>query len=369
MEKKYPTIVMATFHLLFIILFVYSVIVAKNILSPIALGILFSYLLFPLASFMERIGLPRILAILLTIILAIIVIAALIFLLYKQLSSLVSDFPTIKVKALHNVDSLLTFIESHFGVAQSKQKVFVKQGVANMLDNGSVKLGEIFTATTGSILRTVILPVFIFFMLFYRDKAYQFIYKVSKPQSRVTTEKIVEQISHVTKHYVGGVSIVVMILCVLNPLGLYIVGIDYAFLLGIIAAVCNFIPYFGTILGFSFPLMFAILTYDTPHYALGVIVIFAIVQFIENNILTPNIVGGNVRINPFIIIVSLIIGGMVWGVVGMLIIVPLMAVFRIICENIEKYKPYAYLIGIEGAEKHAVTFDKIIRIFHKSNKN
>ncbi len=369
MNERIPSIVTTTFHLLFFIALIFSVIIAKSFFAPLALAILFAYLLFPIANFFEtRLRIPRILSILLTIILAIVLLGAGFFVIYKQLEILVSDFPTLKRKALHNIDAIASFIEMKFGVSQDSQKTWAKESISRAFDNGNIHLAEIFGSTTGSIGRIVILPVFIFFMLYYRDKAYEFILKVTKEEKKALIVKILEQISHVTKHYMGGVVVVVMILCVLNSIGLYIVGLDYAIMLGIIAAVCNFIPYFGTILGFSFPLVFALLTADSPRYTIGVIILFFIVQFTENNILTPNIVGGNVKLNPFIIILSLIVGAMVWGIAGMLVVVPLMAVIRIICENVDNLKPYAFLLGVEGTEKHSVTFGKIKGLFYKITK-
>lgn len=369
MKQKQPTIIMVTAYLLFSILFLYSVIVAKKFLYPIALAMLFAYLLFPIANFLEKKGIARIIAVLISVIIGITIVAAVFFIIYKQMEGMVSDFPTLKAKALHNIEVIGTWIETNFGIEQSRQKLWLKEGVSKLFDSGNIKIGQIFGTTTGTLLRIILLPVFIFFMLYYRDKAYEFIMQVTSSENKSVVRNIIEEISHVTKHYMGGVVIVVMILCVLNSLGLYIVGIRYALMLGVIAAVCNFIPYFGTILGFAFPLVFALLTESSPKYAIGVIIVFAIVQFTENNILTPNIVGGNVRLNPFIIILSLIVGAMVWGVPGMLVIVPLMAVLRIICEHVDRLKPYAFLLGVEGTEKHSVTFAKIKRIFKRKKRN
>ena len=173
------------------------------------------------------------------------------------------------------------------------------------------------------------------------------------------TEEIIKEVSVVVKKYMGGVFIVVLILCVLNSVGLYIVGVKYALLLGLIAAIFNFIPYFGTIIGFSFPLIMALLTGDGPGTAIGVVILFIIIQFTENNILTPNITGGQVNVNPFFIILSVLIGGIIWGIPGMFIVVPLMATLRIICEKVDALKPWAFLISDTGTEEYALTTKKL----------
>src|SRR5690606_28565489 len=165
---------------------------------------------------------------------------------------------------------------------------------------------------------------------------------------------ILKDVSHVTKRYMGGIFIVVLILCFLNSLGLLVIGVKYALLLGIASALCNFIPYFGTLIGGIFPLLFVLLMSNTPEKAFSVIILFLIIQFTENNILTPNIVGGYVRLNPFIIILSIIIGGMVWGLPGMFISVPFLGMFKIFCEQVTPLQPYAFLLGTQGTEKHAL---------------
>ncbi len=359
-KKKYPTIFLATAYLLFFMLFTFGIIVAKNFLYPIALGILFAYLLYPIENFFEtKLKIPRILSNILSIIVGIIVLAGGFFIIYKQLEVMISDFPTLKAKALGNVEMLESFIESHFGIEQSNQKLWLKETVARLIDSGTLMYGKAFTQTTGTVVRIALLPVFVFFLLYYRDKFRVFILKITQKRNQKVVRNILIEVSQITQNYMGGVFIVVLILCVLNSFGLWVIGLEFPIMLGIIAAVCNFIPYFGTVLGFMFPLVFALLTQNSPGVILGVIILFIIIQFIENNILTPNIVGGNVRLNPFVIILSLIVGAMIWGIPGMLVIVPLMAVLRIICENIQKLQPYAFLLGTGGTQKHALTLEKI----------
>ena len=167
----------------------------------------------------------------------------------------------------------------------------------------------------------------------------------------------------------GGVFIVVIILAILNSSAFILIGLKYAMVFGVIAAMWNFIPYFGTIIGFSFPFIFAALTGDSPNMALKVLIIFLCVQFLENYILTPNIVGNYVKLNPFIIILGLIAGGLVWGLPGMFVVIPTLAVIRVICEHNRSMQPYVYLLGTKGVSKHAVTAENIKRFLHRIRKN
>lgn len=362
-KQQLPKIFELTAYLIFTMAFIYGIIIAKNFLYPIALAILFAYLLFPFANFFEkRLKFPRILANLLTIVLAIVFLAGGLLFLYKQLANLVQDLAALKERVLANISGLEQFIEQKFGVAATEQEQWLKQTVSDWLDNSNELFGRVFATTTGAIARIILLPIYVFFMLYYRDKFHDFLIRATNIENRTVVKRIIESISGVTQNYMGGVFIVVIILCFANSFGLYLVGLDYFIILGIIAAICNFIPYFGTILGFSFPLLFALITGE-PHTALGVVIVFFIVQFTENNILTPNIVGGNVKLNPIVIILSLIVGAMIWGIPGMLVVVPFMAVMRIIAENVEKLHPLSFLLGVEGTEKHSVTFNKVRNLF------
>lgn len=156
------------------------------------------------------------------------------------------------------------------------------------------------------------------------------------------------------QRYIGGVFIVVLVLSVLNSFGLYVVGIKYPIVFGLISAFFNFIPYFGTWIGAAIPLLFTLLTGDSIQLALGVLILFAIIQFTENNILTPNITGGYVDINPLITILSIIVGGMVWGIVGMIVVLPVVATIKIVSEHTPSMQAIAYLISNQQERKYLV---------------
>nr|WKN35120.1 AI-2E family transporter [Tunicatimonas sp. TK19036] len=358
-------IVRATFTLLFTILVFYSLIAAEDFLVPLLMGILFAFLLYPVASFLEKKGVPRILANILSIILGIVVISATVYVIYSQLSVFVGDFPELRQKALRNVRNLENYIASEYGVTVERQDRWLRDGISTFFTSGGQLFQALFSTTASTVAKIGVMPVYVFFLLYYRNKFREFLMRVTPVHGHRKMSKILREISHITKYYMGGISLVVLILCVLNSIGLLIVGIQYAILLGIISAVMNFIPYFGTLIGGAFPLLVALITEESPSYAVGVIILFIIIQFTENNILTPNIVGSNVRINPFFTILTIIIGGLVWGLAGMFIFLPFLAMFKIVCENIEPLQPVSYLLGTQGTEKHAITWDKIKGLFKK----
>lgn len=351
--------------LLFLILLVYSLTAAQEFIVPLLIGILLAFLLYPIASFFEKKGTPRILANLISIIFGIAVIAGAFYFIYTQLRTFAEDFPELREQAADNVKTIEQSIKESLPISGELENGWLRTFISRAFNFGDEFFQEAFTTTASTATKIGLMPIYVFFLLYYRNKFFEFILQLTPADKHPTTKKILLEVSSVTKHYMSGITIVVLILCVLNTIGLMIVGIQYALLLGVISALINFIPYFGTLIGGAFPLIVSLITEDSPRYALGVIILFIIIQFIENNILTPNIVGSNVSINPFCIILTLIIGGFLWGIPGMFISIPYLAMFKILCENVEPMKPFAFLLSTRGTEEHALTGDKLKKQFKR----
>ena len=363
--NRYPLSMRIAFLLLSLILFFHAVVAARNFLYPIVLGIVFGYLLYPLACFFEKHGTPRILANLISLLLFLLVVGAGLFFIYKQAGGFIDDFPVYKLKALTNIDRLENAIERHFGVRDLRLVDFIRIRVQHLFYVGNTLVNRAFTNTAGTLFRLGVLPVFIFLFLFYRTKLAIFILKLVPYEKRLRAISVLKEFAWVVPRYMGGVSSVVLILAVLNSSGLLIVGVDHAIVFGVISAICNFIPYFGTLIGGFFPFMFVLLTGDTSMLAARVLVFYIIMQFVENNILTPNIVGNSLRLNPMVIILGIIGGGMVWGIPGMFAIVPLLAMINILGEHFTALQPYSYLLGVKGARRNSITITNIRRFIRR----
>ncbi len=367
-KYKFPLIVNLTLVFLFIWLGYHMLTEFRNYLYPLTLGGLFAYLLYPMASFFEHKHLPRIFANILSILIGISIVSGIGFFLYKQLGLFLEDLPGLQKTASHNINIIFSNITQTTGIKTPELKDQVKQIAGNLLSLENFNFKNTFSTTFQTLFTFGIMPVYVFFLLFYRNKFKEFMLMLVTDTKHAITVRIIEDINQVTIHYMTGVFKVVGILIVLNSTGFLIIGLKHALLLGLIAAMMNFIPYYGTIIGYFFPLFIAVFTMNSPTYAFWVFFQFIIVQFTENNILTPNIVGSHVNINPFMIILSITLGGFIWGLPGMFIAVPVAAILRVLGENIPSLAPVGYLLGPTGAEEHNVTLEKINRLFKKFNK-
>ncbi len=255
------------------------------------------------------------------------------------------------------------------GLSTAQFKEWVNRQLENMSESGNLFIDVVFPSTAGTLMALGLVPIYIFLFLYYRNKIYNFLTMLWPEQKKSHLHHTVHEISMVTRRYMGGIFTVVLILGILNSLGLFFIGVKFALLLGIISALCNFIPYFGVWIGAVFPLSMAIFTGDSPQQTIAVLVLFIVIDLIENNILTPYITGGSVQVNPLVTIVGIISAGMVWGIPGMFVIIPLLGIIKIVLENNESTKPFAFLIGTAGTEKHSITLKKLKAFFVRRHRN
>lgn len=346
-----------TFFLLSAILVVYVLVMARNFLYPIAFGVMISYLLYPIVNFLEKRGFPRIFAILFTLAIAFAAFVILAIFILKRISLFMDELPYFREKTIGHIEVFQKAIETHMNIPAERFKNFL---LNRLFDMGS-QSEKVFTTTTGTLFVILMQPVYVFLFLYYRTKFAYFILKMAGRRNRQITVAVLREISRVVTRYMLGVTTVVLILCFLNPIGYLIIGIQYPLLLGVLSALFSFIPYFGNFIGGSIPFLFALLTEDHYRYALRVALFVYLIHFIENNLLSPNIVGNNIRINPFVIILGLIGGTMIWGLPGMLVTIPFLAMFNIVLKNIPGMQAYAYLLGTRGTRRHALNGQNIRR--------
>lgn len=347
--ETYPLALRYLIWLLLVFTIVAALIIAKQLLVPLALAILFSYLLYPAAQKLEQKNIPRIATNFILIIGSIAVVAGAIYGIILLVVTFTDNLPSIKEQVDNNITQFRWALGRTFGVTAEQLDSIIES-----IRGSGEYIAQFFTGTANTILTVGLIPVYTLLLLFYRDKFRTFVEMIVPESQQNVAQNIIDQAAEVVPSYLKGLFIVFIILIGINSLGFYLIGIEYALLVGLIAAVFNLIPYLGTVIGYGIAFLFVLAT-QSPMLALGVILQFFVVQFIENNILTPNITGSYVQINPLVTILSLIAGGMIWGLPGMFMVIPYLAILKIICENIKSLKPVGYLLSTRGTEEHSLT--------------
>jgi predicted PurR-regulated permease PerM len=344
---KLPPYLKALAVLLLIIVIVFILIVGRSLLVPLFLAGLISILLTPLAEFLEKKGISRILSTVISLLSGLLSILGLLAFIVYQVASFGKDLGNVREKLNTYLVQIDAFILSNFQIETGIGNGIDKNYLIDWIQTNSSSLASFIFGTIGSLSMVLLLPVFIFFFLLYRNHLALFLSMLfPRHDKRVVISEILI-LRKVVQGYIVGVLKVMVILAILNSAVLLGLGIKHAIFFGVFAAILNIVPYLGPLVAVILPLVFTILTKDGLFYPIAIIVAFQIIQMIESNFLTPKIVGGNVNLNAFATIVGLLVGASIWGVVGMILIIPALAVLRKIFELTDATKPYALLLGEE----------------------
>lgn len=317
----------------------------QSILAPLVFSMLVALVLLPLCQKFESWGIHRILSILLALFLVAAVTVALGILLSSQLNNFLSDLPDMKEKVNKLLEKMFNQVESVFNVSEQEQLSFLRKNSTEMMKSGSKYITTALGATTSFISFVTLVPVYCFLLLYYRDRFRKAFLQMVPQENQDNALKIYGNSKQTIQQYVVGLVLVVGIIAVLNITGLLLLGIKYAFFLGLFSALLTIVPYVGVIVGGLIPFLVALVTKDNSWYAVGVVGMYWFVQIVEGNFITPRVMGSQVNLNALAIIFGLVAGGRLWGLMGMVLAVPIIAILKVICTNIEGLKPFATLLG------------------------
>ncbi|QDA61468.1 AI-2E family transporter [Hymenobacter jejuensis] len=339
-----PFYVKAPLVLLGLALLVFTLHIAGEILFPIFFAAIFAILLLPIEQWLRRHRVPELLAIGLTVLVGVVALAGLLYFIYLQAAQLASQLPLFKVKLLQAQQELVRWLDAHFGITNERLLGWLREGTSR----GTALLGQTLTTVSGLLVVATLVPVYVFLLLLYRERLVTFLIQVFSGRRHDTgVEEVLHESKSTIQSYMVGLLIEGGIVAVLNVIGLLLLGIPYALLLGVLGALLNFIPYIGGLIAILLPVLMAFVAKDSYGYAIGVVVVYMVIQFIDNHILIPRIVAGKVQVNALAAIVGVLVGNAIGGVPGMFLALPGIAILKIVFDRIEPMKPWATLLGDE----------------------
>lgn len=364
--SEQPFYFRATVKLLLASLIIAFLILAKNILIPLTVAIFFTFLLMPVSRKLEQWRFPKAVAILVSIVFAFTIFGALLYFFYAQIQSFVNDWPVLEKTLSAKWESLQQFISETFHVSRIEQQTWLTSKIKENASTGGVLVLGLFSATTSFLASFALIPIYIFFLTLYEDKFKEFVRLITKEDKNEHTLLVVKKVSQVSQKYLVGIFLDVVILSVLNSTGFLILGLPHAVLFGVLISFLNIIPYIGILIGSALPILMAFLTKDAMGYTLAVAAVCVVVQFLDNNFITPYVVGSSVSINPLTATVVLIASSLIWGIPGMVLCLPLTGMAKVVCDNVESLKPYGYLLGeeVNFSEQEHVQ-DKVMKRLRK----
>jgi predicted PurR-regulated permease PerM len=343
-EISLPIYAKISLIILGLFIFVNILFMAKGIIIPIIYSIILSIVLSPVINFLVKRKVNRAFAIGLVLSITLLILAGFITFLAAQASRFSDALPQLSQKLQVLINQLVTWGSVYFELPVTKINEWINNGKVEAMSNASSVIGTTLT-TVGGVLATIFLiPVYIAMMLYYKPLLVTFIHKVFGSSNDLEVSEILIEIKNIIQSYLVGLFSEFAIVALLNSIGLLILGIDYAILLGISSAMLNIIPYLGGVITMIIFAIIALIT-KPPIYVLYVVGVYAFIQFIDNNYLVPKIVGSKVKLNALISVLIVILGAAIWGIHGMFLSIPLTAIVKLILDRIESLKPWGFLLG------------------------
>lgn len=317
----------------------------KTILVPLTFSVLFAILLRPPVRWLVKKKINRIVAILFTLILAGLIIVSLAILLVSQASHFGEALPLLINKLEYLINEAVLYWSGFLKIQPAKLNALLENAKDELLSHSSAFIGSTVTVTGKIIGMCVVIPVYVFLLLYYKSLLIDFVYKVSGEKNSQPIAEILSGIRSIVQKYLSGLLIESLFVAGMTIIGLLILKMEYAILLGVISSLLNIIPYLGVFIAMVICALIALVTKDSSLGALYVILLFAIVQFIDNNFLVPKIIGGIVKLNALVSITAIIAGGVLWGLAGMFLAIPLAAIIKVISDRVEALHPFGFFLG------------------------
>ncbi len=321
--------------------------VGKSILIPLGFAVMLAMLLLPVVNWLVRKGLPDTLASILSIFVALLFVAGILYFLSAQVAVFMEDLPAIKQKLQQHWSDIQAWLNQSLGITPQKQDEAIAKAKENMQSSGSANMGTVVTGIASGLMMMILLPIYTFLILFYRKLLRRFIIDVFAPAPAKQTEEVLQESTGIVRSYMIGLLIEMAIVTVLNAAGFFIIGVQYAIFLAVLAAILNLIPYIGMLVASVLCMAITLTTSDNFSDVIWTGVILIVVQFIDNNFIMPYIVGSKVKINALMSIVGVLIGGLLAGISGMFLSIPIMAIAKTVFDRVDSLKPWGLLLGGE----------------------
>ena len=329
----------------------YLAVLGKELLSPIIFAMLFSILLLPMVKYFEsRLKFRRSAAAGIAVVILILCIGLILYIVASQITGLAGDWPQFKLQLASTMQSFQQWISVKFRVNTVKQMAYVNTATSGLLSASTTFIGATVLSLSGILLFLVFTMINTFFLLLYRRHIVKFLVTVIKDEHESIVYDVIAEIQFIIRKYILGLllemAIVTIVLCIVFEL----IGIKYGFLLGIITGLFNIIPYIGIFTALLFSLLVTFATAAATSKIVLVLVTVVVMHLIDSNVLLPIIVGSKVKINGQITLLGVVVGEMMWGIPGMFLSIPVIAILKIIFDRIETMKPWGQLLGDEKDE-------------------
>lgn len=321
--------------------------IGQTILAPLFFAFLLALLFLPFTNFLERkMKFSRSLSTIVAVVVVLAVISGLVYFFSSQLSDFANDFPTLQKQVLKSFSNLQVWVSKHFHLNFDKQMKYLNQGLEKLFSSTGIILGATVSIFSTVLAFAAFSLLFFIFVLNYRRTLFQFLTSVFSERHFDKVHEAFFEVQKIIKEYISGLSIQILIVSILTSILLSILGVKYAILMGVLTGILNVIPYIGIFISMLIACIISFATggQNTLFVFLGYLAIHAV----DANITLPLVVGSKVKINALFSFIALLAGEELWGIAGMFLSIPFLAILKIIFERIDGLKPWGRVLGEEN---------------------
>ncbi|MCX7919845.1 MAG: AI-2E family transporter [bacterium] len=323
---------------------------AQSILIPLVIAIFVAYLLYPLAEFLDRLKIPTWLNIIIIVLLTVLIILTFGYILYKQSELFVRDWPMYRERLTELIETGWYRLQTVFQSSQTtgtEYKPMPQPKLPKFISEEElVKLLSKVVLPLSSLVSTLILILIIaYFIVYTRHSLHSKLEMLLGKEKSDRAIQMAKDVSIAVQNYILGRAIIMVILILLTTVGLWLIGVKYAFLWGIVVAVLNWIPLVGVIIATLMPTLVALVQFPTILPAIWVVILYTVIQLFENMILSPILLGEKVNLSPLVVLIAFMFWSWLWGVMGAILAIPITATMKVICDRIDSLKPLGIILG------------------------
>ena len=331
--------------LLFILLIIIFFYYGAPFLITFIFGVFFAFLMAPLCKLLEKWKINRTVAALFSTFLVFIVFGAMLFVFIIQIDLFVSDMPSIEDKVENFIEGVQNKIESVTNLSLGEQDKILEDRSGQIIEKIEPFVTSFFGNVFSAVFSFFLVLVYLFLLLLYRDKIFNFVMMYISENNEESTKETLHKISKVVFSYLWGRAQVMLLLGIMFFITFTLFGLPYALLFTLFGAVITIIPYFGPLISGLLPILFSFVYFESLQKILILSAIIIAIQLIESYVLEPLILGKEIELNPLIVIIAIVVGGIMWGLAGMILFVPIFAIIKIISLNHSELKPIGFLLG------------------------
>lgn len=319
----------------------------STLFIPLSFSVLISFVLYPICKWLEKQGINKSIAIFIAMFGVTVLMSGVVYLLILQIIEFSNEWQKLSIKLTETANLCSIYLAKELGISTEKQVLFFKNMLNNAVFEGFNFIKNTALSFSENIFNLVLFPIFSSLILYHRQMLASVLYQLFPVHEKAKIHEILVATIQEFYNFIKGMLMVYLIVGILNSIGLAIVGIPNPILFGFMASILTFIPYVGIMIASLLPITVAWITFNSIWYPVGVILVFSIVQLLEGNLIFPFAVGNRLKINTLAIIVAIMLGGILWGVSGMILFIPIISIIKLIADRTPNLKALSLLLGTD----------------------